>query len=95
MQKIVLVGCGFMGRMHANVYALLENAELVGCVDRRTEKAEAFAKDFGCPVFASIEEAVQATGANVVDVCLPTVDHAAATIKGAELGCHVICEKPM
>jgi len=60
-----------MGRMHANVYALLENAELVGCVDRRTEKAEAFAKDFGCPVFASIEEAVQATGANVVDVCLP------------------------
>jgi predicted dehydrogenase len=84
-----------MGRMHANVYALLENAELVGCVDRRTEKAEAFAKDFGCPVFATIDEAVQATGANVVDVCLPTVDHAAATIKGAELGCHVICEKPM
>ncbi|MFN3963758.1 MAG: Gfo/Idh/MocA family oxidoreductase [Fimbriimonadaceae bacterium] len=68
MQKIVLVGCGFMGRMHANVYALLENAELVACVDRRTEKAEAFAKDFGCSVFATMEEAVQATGASRTQV---------------------------
>ncbi|MBX3097741.1 MAG: Gfo/Idh/MocA family oxidoreductase [Fimbriimonadaceae bacterium] len=95
MQHIVLAGCGFMGRMHGSVYQILPNARLVGCVDRRDEKAARYAQDFGCEVFPSVEAALEQTDATVLDVCLPTDLHAEATLIGAKYGKHIICEKPM
>ena len=95
MQEIVIAGCGFMGRMHANVYTALPNARLVGCVDRRPEKADKFAADFGTTTFPSIEAALEQTNGTVLDVCLPTDLHCEATLTGARYGRHVICEKPM
>ncbi|MFZ4507515.1 MAG: Gfo/Idh/MocA family protein [Fimbriimonas sp.] len=95
MLKIGLVGCGFMGRMHANVYSALPNAELVGCVDLKPEVAEKFAAEFGCKVYGSLEEMAEVSGADVIDICLPTYLHSQHAIAAAKLGKHVFCEKPM
>jgi predicted dehydrogenase len=47
------------------------------------------------PAFASLGEALAASDAEIVDVCLPTYLHREATIEALEAGRHVFCEKPM
>jgi predicted dehydrogenase len=94
MLRVVLAGCGFMGRMHANVYKLLDRAKLVGVVDCN-EGGALFGKDFGIPVFKSLDEAFKSADVDAVDVCLPTDLHHEATLEAADAGKHVFCEKPM
>lgn len=95
MLNTVVVGCGFMGRMHANVYSTLERASLVGVVDRRLEKAEALGSKMGCRAYGSFEEALADPNVHAVDICLPTDLHREATEQAAGAGKHVFCEKPM
>ena len=95
MVKVGLVGCGFMGTMHANVYRALDGAELVGVWDRKPERAAEFSQKWGCRVCGSYEEMLRDANVDVVDVCLPTDVHAEFSIKACEAGKHVMCEKPM
>lgn len=95
MQKVLIVGCGFMGRMHANVYAALEGVQLVGAVDKDADRRTAFGEQFGVPVFASFESGLGETDCSAVDICLPTFLHKEYTVAGAKAGKHVFCEKPM
>lgn len=82
-----------MGRMHGNVYKALPNAELVACVDIKPDVAASYAKDFGCKPYADLEAVVREV--DVVDVCVPTYLHKEFTLKAAQAGRHVFCEKPM
>lgn len=93
--KIALIGCGFMGRMHANVYRVLDGAELSAVVDTRDDKRAEFASDFGVPGYASLDEMLAATEVDAVDICLPTFLHKDATLRAALEGKDVFCEKPM
>lgn len=93
--KVGIVGCGFMGRMHANVYQILEDAELVACVDHKPERGVAFAGDFGLKLYPTLEGMLADEELDIVDICLPTHRHAAATIEALQAGKHVVCEKPM
>ena len=40
MIKVGLIGCGFMGNMHANCYKNIDGVKLVAVADLRREKAE-------------------------------------------------------
>ncbi len=96
MQKVAIVGCGFMGRMHANVYRLLSDVELVALVDRKEEKRTRYSADFVKPAYATIHELFEHhPDLTAVDVCLPTYEHKDAVMAIAAAGKHVFCEKPM
>src|SRR5579862_5424452 len=95
MQKVALVGCGFMGKMHGNVYGILPNARLVVAVDKDVDRRDAFASQFGCAGFSTLQEALDSEEIDVVDVCLPTDLHAQFVIEAAKAGKNVFCEKPM
>lgn len=95
MLKIGMVGVGFMGRMHGNVYKLLDNAEIVGCVSKKPETREAYAADYGGKPYASLAEMLASEDVDVVDICLPTYLHKDFTLEAASAGKHVFCEKPM
>lgn len=94
MLKVGLVGCGFMGRMHANVYGALDGASLVGAWDHRPERAAKYCEEFGCQPFGDFDQLV-ASGVDIIDVCLPTDLHKEYTIRAARAGKHVFCEKPI
>lgn len=96
MQNIILVGLGFMGTMHAQVYARLKEARLAGVVDLDTRKARADLVKLGlkAPVFASLAGALEASDATAVDICLPTDLHAEFALEAIGAGKHVFCEKP-
>lgn len=96
MQKVAIIGCGFMGRMHANVYGLLDNAQLVGLVDRKEEKRAKYSADFGVPAYETLHELfVNHPDLDAVDICLPTYEHKDAALAVAASKKHVFCEKPM
>lgn len=93
--RVGLVGCGFMGRMHGNVYSLMEQAELVAVCDYRDEKLAMYGEDFQVPQFKDLEQMIDDQGLDVVDICLPTHLHKDFTVRSARKGMHVFCEKPM
>lgn len=95
MLKVLLIGCGFMGRMHASVYGTLDSAKLVGAVDTLVDRAEGIAQGAGARAYASWEEALANEDFDAVDICLPTDLHREYTEKAARAGKHVLCEKPM
>lgn len=95
MLKIGLIGCGFMGRMHGNVYKTLENATLVGAVDIKADVVDGYAKEFGANAYTSLGQLLAHDEVDAIDICLPTYLHGKFTVQAAEAGKHVFCEKPM
>ncbi|MCU0771709.1 MAG: Gfo/Idh/MocA family oxidoreductase [Verrucomicrobia bacterium] len=97
MQSIAIIGFGFMGTMHAQIYAQLRDARLVAVVDYKKAKAKRdLAKlKLDVPVFGTLEEMLAATDVDVVDICLPTDLHAPFAFKAIAAGKHVFCEKPL
>lgn len=97
MQNIILTGFGFMGTMHAQVYSQLHAACLAAVVDNNRAATLRTMKKLGvrAPLFASLEEALAAVPADVVDICLPTDLHTPAALRSIKAGKHVFCEKPL
>lgn len=54
--NIALVGFGFMGSMHAQIYSQLADARLVGIADPRTDSARAKLQKLGLdvPIYGSL-----------------------------------------
>jgi predicted dehydrogenase len=96
-QRVLIVGFGFMGEMHAQGLAGIAQAEIAGVVDTLPDAARAKAARLGLsvPVFADLSGALAGTECDIVNVCLPTDAHAAATLAALKAGKHVFCEKPV
>jgi predicted dehydrogenase len=95
MIKIGLIGCGFMGRMHATCYkALSKSATVVGVADIRRKEAGMAQDICGGKIFPSAEALINNPDIDAVDICLPTFLHAKYVKLAAGAGKHVLCEKP-
>lgn len=96
MLRILLIGAGTMGTVHAKAYTAMKNVELVGIADIRPEKGGTLAAECSTAFFTSFEEAVASLeDIDVIDICLPTYLHKEYVKKAANLGKHVVCEKPL
>ncbi|WP_127594275.1 Gfo/Idh/MocA family protein [Paenibacillus lautus] len=98
MLQVLVIGAGAMGRTHAAAYASMPGVKLAGIADIQAEKAQQLADRHGAQAYASFEAAVEGLGSDVVDVidvCLPTPLHKEYVVKAADIGKHVICEKPL
>ncbi|MDQ3703478.1 MAG: Gfo/Idh/MocA family oxidoreductase [Chloroflexota bacterium] len=89
-----VVGLG-MGRHHCRSIREAEGAELIAVCDLDAGRREQAAKEFGCKAYASVDELLQDSDVQVVNVAVPTGRHADVGIKVAQSGRHVICEKPL
>jgi predicted dehydrogenase len=84
---------GDFGRNHVRVYRELEDAELVGVVDTRPERARHVAAEFSVAELPDI--AALAGKVDAVSLAVPTVAHAALGCLLLEMGIDVLVEKPM
>ena len=89
-----LIGCGKVGRIHAGVLQDLPGSEFAGCVGRDPDRTAAFAREFGVPAFATVEEMAW-SGVEAVVVCTPHPLHAESAVRAANAGMHVLVEKPL
>ncbi len=95
MLKVGIIGAGFMGSMHANVYSQLPDVKIAGIADIRGEKAKSLSAKFKTIPYYDAQQLFDKQDITVIDVCLPTFLHKEYVIKAAESGKDVVCEKPM
>ena len=93
--KFAVVGCGHIGKRHAEMIVRNQESELVALCDV-APKDTLNLETFGAPFFESIDALVATKpDADVVSVCTPNGLHAEQSVKLLNAGYHVICEKPM
>jgi UDP-N-acetyl-2-amino-2-deoxyglucuronate dehydrogenase len=92
-----IVGTGGIARTHAvALQALCDDAVISACCDVQSERAAAFAQQFGIERrFDSPLAMLDAGGLDVVCVCTPHPHHAEPLVQAAERGIHGVVEKPM
>ena len=95
--KVALLGAGFISEIHVESYRrFVPEAEVVAVFSRDARRAKAFAKKHGiAQSFTDLDEAIEESGCEVVDICVPNFLHASATLAAAAAGKHVIIEKPL
>ncbi|WP_161974938.1 Gfo/Idh/MocA family protein [Bacillus timonensis] len=72
-----------------------ENSELLAIASRSEEKAKDFAKTYSIPrTYTSYEGLLQDPNVDAVYIPLPNHLHKEWTIRAAEAGKHILCEKP-
>jgi predicted dehydrogenase len=93
--SVLIAGSGTMARIHAAALGEIEGVELAGIVNERLASAKRVAGEFKTRAFKSLTQALRATRAEAIFVCLPTPQHRAVVTEAARVGLHVFCEKPM
>ncbi len=95
MQKIrtAVIGVGYLGRFHAQKYAVLPGSELVGVSDTQERSREAVAAELGVPGYADYHDLLGKVDA--VSVVTHTPSHYAIAADFLRHGAHVLVEKPM
>ena len=95
MLKVGLIGCGFMGSMHANCYNNIPGAKVVAVADLRREKAEELAKISGAEIYETGKELIDQADVDIIDICLPTYLHAQHALWAMDKVKYVFVEKPV
>jgi len=93
--KFAIVGCGHIGKRHAEMVLRNDEAELVAMCDIK-DPSDLDVEKFGVPFFSSIEALLASDlDFDVVNICTPNGLHASQSILALEAKKHVVCEKPM
>jgi predicted dehydrogenase len=92
--RAVIVGGGWMGKLHAECLAEIPEALVVGLVEPSSRSAADFTAAFDVPVFDSVAGAAR-SGADLACICAPSGLHAPLAIEALAVGCHVVVEKPL
>ncbi|MBS3993304.1 MAG: Gfo/Idh/MocA family oxidoreductase [Bacteroidetes bacterium] len=93
--KFVVVGCGHIGKRHAEMIERNAETELVALVDIKPQE-ELKIEAFNVPFFKSLEEYLNSSlEADVITIATPNGFHASQAIKALEAKHHVVIEKPI
>ena len=96
MRRVLLVGAGFISRIHAEVLHSLPGIQLAGVVDHDSNAAAALAQRWSIPrVFPSLDRALAAGDIDCAHVLTPPGTHAAAAVPILRARIPVLSEKPL
>jgi len=95
MQRVAVIGTGTMGRVHAEAYVRMPNAELVAVCDTSHDAAEQLAAEHSVAAFTSMKSLLAGVEIDVVDICTPTHTHLEYIKAAAAAGKNICCEKPL
>lgn len=90
-----IIGCGMIAKFHARALQDNPSTELVGAWSRRPESTQAFADEFQCQAFGSLEEMLASESIDAVTICSPSGAHLDPALAAARAGKHVVVEKPL
>ena len=109
--KVGLIGFGFMGTTHWDIYAGLKGVEVTALADvdpaKRRGDVSAVVGNIGkrdnskpidlsnVSVYADPFELIGKADVDIVDICVPTPYHADLVVAALKAGKNVFCEKPL
>ncbi|HAK60654.1 MAG TPA: hypothetical protein DCO77_09765, partial [Nitrospiraceae bacterium] len=91
--NVGVIGVGYLGQFHAEKYAHIPNADLVGIVDEDQDRAAQIAKKLDTEALPDISRLVGRVDA--VSIVVPTIYHYRIAKQCLEQGIHVLIEKPI
>lgn len=93
--KFAVMGCGHIGKRHADMVVRNEEAELVALIDVK-EKSLLGIDSYQVPFFKSLEDFLNSgIEVEVINVATPNGFHAEQGLKILDAGKHLVIEKPM
>lgn len=93
--RFAVVGCGHIGKRHAEMITRDSGSELVALCDIRPRE-ELGLEAYSVPFLQSIDDLLSAgLHIDVINVCTPNGLHASMALQAIESGHHVVIEKPM
>lgn len=93
--RFAVVGCGHIGKRHAEMVVRDQGAELVALCDIRP-KEELGIEAYPVAFFSDMTSLLQSgLDIDVINICVPNGLHAELAIQAIESGHHVVIEKPM
>ena len=94
--RVGQVGSGFIGKVHAKCFQMLQNVEVVAQHCNDSARGKAHCAELGIPDrYDSYEEMLARKDIDVVSIGIPNFLHAEFALKAIAAGKHVICEKPL
>ncbi|MBY3377970.1 Gfo/Idh/MocA family protein [Rhizobium laguerreae] len=95
--RVAVIGAGFMGSMHASIFANEPRAELVAVVDSDIGRAAALAGELCGNVkpYSSHQELLAAEELDLVSICTPDHLHLDPALAIAAKGINLFVEKPI
>ncbi|MCL1850848.1 MAG: Gfo/Idh/MocA family oxidoreductase [Bacteroidetes bacterium] len=91
--KIALIGCGYLGKIHAKCIKEITNLELVGVYDMAQDVAQETAERFSTVAYADMQTLI--ARCDVADIVTTTVTHFEVAKKSITSGKHCFIEKPV
>ncbi len=93
--KFAVVGCGHIGKRHAEMISRNEDSELVALVDVKNQ-AGLNIDDFKVPFYNSLDDLLMSDlEIDVINIASPNGFHAEQGLKVLDSGRHLVIEKPM
>ena len=91
--RIGVIGVGYLGRFHAQKYAVMESVELVGVTDIDKVRAQEVAADLNVRIFDNCHDLLSMVDA--VSIVVPTSRHHQVALDCLEQGVDIFIEKPI
>jgi len=91
--RAAVVGAGYLGRFHAQKFAVMEDVDFIGVVDTDSNRAKLVADELNTQAFNDYNEIIDRVDA--VSIAVPTSLHAQVAKPFLEKGVAVMLEKPM
>jgi predicted dehydrogenase len=91
--KVGVVGVGYLGKIHAEKYARIPGAELIGVVDIDKTRCDAAAAQSSCQPLYRYRDLLHRVDA--VSIAVPTCSHYDVAKDFLAAGVHVLLEKPI
>jgi myo-inositol 2-dehydrogenase / D-chiro-inositol 1-dehydrogenase len=95
MVRLGLIGCGRIGRVHADSITVHPRAELARVVDPFESSAREVGEQFAAPWSTDVEAVIDDPAIDAVVVASPTPTHVDLLIRAVRTGKAVLCEKPI
>ena len=93
--RTAIVGCGKVGRIHADALGSVAEAEFVAVCDSDAERSRTFAEQYSVSPFTDVGALLKDACPEVVILCTPHPLHAQPAVQAAEAGVHILVEKPL
>jgi predicted dehydrogenase len=92
---MAVIGCGPIGRLHAQAICASPLASLVAVCDPDIERRTATAERFGAAAYDDARQLLAEQELDAVTIATPDHLHVEPALAAIEAGCHVFCEKPL
>ncbi len=93
--NVAVIGCGFFGSMHAQIYSQMYNVNLLFVVDSIANNAKALADKLGCNYSDNYKEIIERNDIDIIDVCVPDSMHTEIVFCAIKNNKHILIEKPL